>query len=474
MNCKRTRYAVLDYWHTHTSIQQTKIETKTKAPLLEGGGGAYHMNISESQQLFEQAKQYIPGGVNSPVRAFRAVGGNPLFIKSAKGAYIHDEDGNSYIELINSWGPMVLGHAHEIIEKAVADAIGSSLSFGAPTRKEVEMAELIVSMVPGVEKVRMVNSGTEACMSAIRLARGFTGRDKIIKFEGCYHGHGDSFLIAAGSGAITMGVPDSPGVTQGIANDTLTAPYNDLQAVEKLVSENKQKVASIIVEPVAGNMGLVLPEAGFLEGLRNLCTREGIILIFDEVMTGFRLAKGGVQERFKVQADLVTMGKIIGGGMPVGAYGGRREIMDYVSPAGPVYQAGTLSGNPVAMSAGLAMLRYLNEHPEVYTRLDEIGGKIVAGMQANMQKLGVNYTINHIGSMFSIFFTDKPVYDFETARQADLQLFARYFQAMLRRGIYLAPSQFESLFVSTALTDEHIETIVQANYEALEEILVAA
>jgi glutamate-1-semialdehyde 2,1-aminomutase len=432
------------------------------------------MNTSQSQQLFDIAKQYIPGGVNSPVRAFRAVGGNPLFIKSAKGAYLYDEDNNAYLEMINSWGPMVLGHAHEMIQKAVADALQFSLSFGAPTRKEVEMAELIVSMVPSVEKVRMVNSGTEACMSAIRLARGFTGRDKIIKFEGCYHGHGDSFLIAAGSGAITMGVPDSPGVTQGIASDTLTAPYNDTVAVSKLVSENQGKVAAIIVEPVAGNMGLVLPQPGFLEGLREICTREGIVLIFDEVMTGFRLAKGGVQERMHISADLVTMGKIIGGGMPVGAYGGKREIMDYVSPAGPVYQAGTLSGNPIAMSAGLAMLRHLNEHPEVYDRLEEIGNKIVAGMYDNMKKLGVNYTINHIGSMFSIFFTDKPVYDFESAKQSDLPLFARYFQAMLRRGVYLAPSQFESLFVSTALTDEHIETIIQANYEALEEILVTA
>ena len=430
------------------------------------------MNTQQSQELFARAKKHIPGGVNSPVRAFRAVGGNPVFIKSAKGAYIYDEDGNAYLELINSWGPMVLGHAHELIQKAVADSLQHSFSFGAPTRKEVEMAELIVSMVPSVEQVRMVSSGTEACMSAIRLARGFTGRDKIIKFEGCYHGHGDSFLIAAGSGAMTMGVPDSPGVTQGTAADTLTAPYNDLQAVEKIASENKGKLAAIIVEPVAGNMGLVLPKPGFLEGLRQLCTREGIVLVFDEVMTGFRLAKGGVQERLGVQADLVTMGKIIGGGMPVGAYGGKREIMEYVSPAGPVYQAGTLSGNPVAMSAGLAMLHYLNEHPETYQRLDEIGGKITAGMQANLQKLGLDCTINQIGSMFSIFFTDRPVHDLESAKQADLPLFARYFQAMLRRGIYLAPSQFESLFVSTALTDANIETIVQANYESLEEILV--
>ncbi len=431
------------------------------------------MNTSQSQQLFEKAKQVIPGGVNSPVRAFRAVGGNPLFIQSAKGAHLYDEDGNAYLELINSWGPMVLGHGAEIIEKAVTDAVRNSLSFGAPTRKEVEMAELIVSMVPHVEKVRMVNSGTEACMSAIRLARGFTGRNKIIKFEGCYHGHGDSFLIAAGSGAATMGVPDSPGVPQGVANDTLTAPYNDLQAVERLFTENKGQVAALIIEPVAGNMGLVLPKAGFLEGLRALCTREGAILIFDEVMTGFRLAKGGVQERMGIQADLITMGKIIGGGMPVGAYGGKKELMDYVSPAGPVYQAGTLSGNPIAMSAGLAMLHYLNDHPEVYTRLDEIGTGIVRGMQNNLQRLGVSCTINHIGSMFSIFFTEHEVYDFTSAKLSDLQQFARYFQAMLKRGVYLAPSQFESLFVSTALTDADIATIITANYEALEEVLVA-
>jgi glutamate-1-semialdehyde 2,1-aminomutase len=432
------------------------------------------MQTTNSHTLFNKAKEYIPGGVNSPVRAFRAVGGNPLFIKSAKGAYLYDEDGNSYIELINSWGPMVLGHAHELIENAVKEAVSGSLSFGAPTRKEVEMAELIVSMVPSVEKVRMVNSGTEACMSAIRLARGYTGREKIIKFEGCYHGHGDSFLIAAGSGAVTMGVPDSPGVTKGVANDTLTAPYNDLAAVQTLIEANQDNIAAIIVEPVAGNMGLVLPENGFLEGLRDLCTQHGIVLIFDEVMTGFRLAKGGVQERFGIIPDLTTLGKIIGGGMPVGAYGGKKEIMDFVSPAGPVYQAGTLSGNPIAMSAGLAMLRYLNTHPEVYRQLESIGGKIVAGFKENLKKLGLDYTINHIGSMFSIFFTGKEVYDFETAKSSDTVLFGKYFQAMLKRGIYLAPSQYESLFLSTALTDEHIEKIIRANYESLEEILVKA
>jgi len=428
------------------------------------------MNTTISQQLFDKAKQLIPGGVNSPVRAFRAVGGNPIFIKSAKGAYLYDEDGNSYLELINSWGPMILGHANEIIEKAIVDAAKSSLSFGAPTRKEVEMAELIVDMVPSVEKIRMVNSGTEACMSAIRLARGYTGKEKIIKFEGCYHGHGDSFLIAAGSGAITMGVPDSPGVTKGVAVDTLTAPYNNLQAVENIILEYKDKIAAIIIEPVAGNMGLVLPIPDFLEGLRRLCDKNGIILIFDEVMTGFRLARGGAQERLGVIPDITTLGKIIGGGMPVGAYGGKKEIMDFVSPAGPVYQAGTLSGNPIAMSAGLAMLNYLKDHSEIYVQLDEVGKKIVEGFRENMKKLNLDYTINQVGSMFSLFFTNENVTEFESAKKSDLNLFAKYFQGMLQRGVYLAPSQFESLFLSTALSQNNIDEIIKANYEVLEDL----
>lgn len=429
------------------------------------------MQHTQSQELFQKAKQYIPGGVNSPVRAFRAVGGSPIFIKSAKGPYIYDEDGNQYLEFINSWGPMILGHAHELIEKAVSDAIQNSFSFGAPTRKEVEMAERIVNMVPSVEKVRMVNSGTEATMSAIRVARGYTGRDKIIKFEGCYHGHGDSFLIAAGSGAVTMGVPDSPGVTKGVANDTLTAPFNDLTALQQLVAANQGQIAALILEPVVGNMGCVLPEKGYLEAIRELCTKEGIVLIFDEVMTGFRLAKGGAQERFGIMPDMTTMGKIIGGGMPVGAYGGKRDIMDCVSPAGPVYQAGTLSGNPIAMSAGLAMLEYLDNHPEVYTRLDEVGLKITTGFQDSLQKLGLNFTINQIGSMFTLFMTPEKVTNFETAKSSDLPLFGRYFQAMLKRGIYLAPSQFESLFFSYALEDSHIEQLIQANEEALKEVI---
>jgi len=423
-----------------------------------------------SEELFQRAKNFIPGGVNSPVRAFRAVGGNPRFIKSAKGAYLFDEDGNRYMEFINSWGPMILGHAAEIVQEAVMQAIPNSLSFGAPTRKEIEIAELIISMVPSIEKVRMVNSGTEATMSAIRVARGYTGRDNIIKFEGCYHGHGDSFLIAAGSGAITLGVPDSPGVTKGVANDTLTAPYNNLQAVQTLVDANKDQVAAIILEPVAGNMGLVLPTQEFLQGLRDLCTKEGIVLIFDEVMTGFRLAPGGAQELFGVTPDMTTLGKIIGGGMPVGAYGGKKEIMDCVAPAGPVYQAGTLSGNPIAMSAGMAMLNYLKENPQVYTQLEETTEKMIAGMRNNMQQLGLNYTINKVGSMFTIFFTDQPVTDFDSAKSSDTALFGRYFNEMLQRGIYLAPSQYESLFVSTAITPELVDEYIKTNYEALKAI----
>lgn len=428
------------------------------------------MDTAKSQVLFNQAQQSIPGGVNSPVRAFKAVGGNPLFIKSAKGAYMYDEDDNQYLELINSWGPMILGHAHPSIQKAVAEAIQNSLSFGAPNSKEVSIAELIVDMIPSIEKVRMVNSGTEACMSAIRLARGYTNREKIIKFEGCYHGHGDSFLIAAGSGAVTMGVPNSPGVNKGVAQDTLTAPFNNLDAVKTLTDANKGNIAAIIIEPVAGNMGAVLPNKGFLEGLRQLCNQEGILLIFDEVMTGFRLSRGGAQELFGVMPDLTTLGKIIGGGMPVGAYGGKKEIMDYVSPVGPVYQAGTLSGNPVAMAAGLAMLQHLNDNPLVYKEIEDISIKMVAGMQQNIESLGLPYTINHIGSMFSIFFTDQKVIDFETAKSCDTALFGKYFQAMLKRGVYLAPSQFESLFISNALSEEDIAHYIQANKDALQEI----
>ncbi|SFO42676.1 glutamate-1-semialdehyde 2,1-aminomutase [Algoriphagus ornithinivorans] len=428
------------------------------------------MNISESKRLFAHAQNFIPGGVNSPVRAFRAVGGDPIFIKRADGAFIFDEDDNKYIELINSWGPMIIGHNHALIREAVIKAMDNGTSFGAPTAREIEIAELIISMVPSVEKVRMVNSGTEATMSAIRLARGYTGRDKIVKMEGHYHGHGDSFLISAGSGAITMGNPDSPGVTKGTAKDTLLAPYNSLDAIEKLVAANKGEIAALILEPVPGNMGLATPMPGYLEGLREICTREGIVLIFDEVMTGFRLAPGGAQELYGVTPDMTTLGKIIGGGMPVGAYGGKKEIMEHVSPAGPVYQAGTLSGNPIAMAAGLAMLRHLNAHHGIYGALNEIGRKISEGIKKINIELGYSYTVNHLGSMYSLFFSDEPVIDFESAKKSNTALFGKYFQAMLKRGVYLAPSQFESLFLSTALTDDLIQKILDAHRESMLEI----
>ena len=428
------------------------------------------MQKDKSTALFEKAKGLIPGGVNSPVRAFKAVGGNPVFIKSAKGAYMTDVDGNQYVELINSWGPMILGHANELIENAVAVAIKDSLSFGAPTEKEVLMAELIISMVPSIEKVRMVNSGTEATMSAIRAARGYTNREKIVKFEGCYHGHGDSFLIAAGSGAITMGNPDSLGVTQGVANDTLTALYNNLESVQTLVNANKGNIAAIIIEPVAGNMGLVTPQKGFLEGLRTICDQEGIVLIFDEVMTGFRLSMGGAQQLLGVKPDMTTLGKIIGGGMPVGAYGGKKEIMDCIAPVGGVYQAGTLSGNPVAMSAGLAMLTFLKNNPSVYERLEAKTSAIVKGLREGLEKAGLTFTINQIGSMFTLFFTENQVVDFETAKTSDTAKFGKYFQSMLSQGIYMAPSQFESLFISDAIAEKEIEAIIEAHNNALKSL----
>ena len=398
--------------------------------------------------------------MNSPVRAFKAVGGDPLFIAKAEGAYLVDEDGNSYVDLINSWGPMILGHANKTVEEAIFKAVIGSPSFGAPSRMEVELAELIVEMVPSIEKVRMVNSGTEATMSAIRLARGYTKKDKILKFEGCYHGHGDSFLIAAGSGAVTMGTPDSPGVTAGTAKDTLLAPFNNLDLVRKVVLSHKNDIAAIIVEPVGGNMGCVLPEPGFLEGLRSICDQENIILIFDEVMTGFRLAPGGAQELFGVLPDLTTLGKIIGGGMPVGAYGGKKEIMDFVSPQGPVYQAGTLSGNPVAMAAGHAQLTQLMENPKIYTSLEETTKQISNGFVKALKKKNINYTVNQVGSMFSLFFTDQRVIDFQTAKSCDTTRFGNYFRFMLEKGVYLAPSQFESLFVSASIGKKEVNTII--------------
>lgn len=427
-------------------------------------------DFSNSKSLFESAKQFIPGGVNSPVRAFRAVGGNPLFIKRAKGAYLYDEDGNEFVDLINSWGPMILGHAYPGVEEAVKKALTTSPSFGAPTAREVEMAELICSIVPSVEKVRMVNSGTEATMSAIRIARGHTGRDKIIKMEGCYHGHGDSFLIAAGSGALTFGTPDSPGVTKGTAKDTLIAPFNSLPGVTKIIEENENEIAAIILEPVVGNMGCVPPQPGYLQGLRMLCDKHNIVLIFDEVMTGFRLALGGAQELYNVTPDMTTMGKIIGGGLPVGAYGGKKEIMDLVSPVGPVYQAGTLSGNPLAMAAGLTMLHYLKQNPLVYQQINRSTSSLVEGIRKQLYETGLNYTINQVGSMFTLFFTDKQVIDFDTAKTSDTKQFAAYFQAMLQQGIYLAPSQYEAMFISTAIDDRIIDQILSASKKALKEI----
>ncbi len=428
------------------------------------------MTTNLSKSLFSKAQKYIPGGVNSPVRAFKAVGGDPLFIRSAKGAMMTDVDGNEYIELINSWGPMILGHANSKIEEAVRNAIGTSLSFGAPSEAEVTIAELIVQMVPSVEKVRMVNSGTEATMSAIRVARGYTGRDKIIKMEGCYHGHGDSFLIAAGSGAVTMGTPDSPGVTEGTAKDTLTAPFNNLEAAQKLVAGNKDQVAAIILEPVAGNMGCILPKEGYLQGLRDLCDAHGVVLIFDEVMTGFRLARGGAQEVYGVTPDMTTLGKIIGGGMPVGAYGGKTEIMNFVSPQGPVYQAGTLSGNPIAMAAGLAMLNELNENPDIYHQLEGITSYIADGIRNNIKELGLSYSMSNIGSMGCLYFTDQEVVDFETAKTGDSEMFGKYFRGMLNKGIYLAPSLYETLFISTAVTEQIADKIIMANRSVLEEV----
>ena len=423
-----------------------------------------------SSIYFEKAKKLIPGGVNSPVRAFKSVGGNPIFIQSAKGAYLTDVDGNQYIDLIGSWGPMLFGQAHPVIENAVRDALTDGFSFGAPSLKEVLIAEKIISMVPSIEKVRLVNSGTEATMAAIRLARAYTKRDKIIKFEGCYHGHGDSFLIAAGSGVATLGTPDSPGVTVSTARDTLTAKYNNLSSIRSLFEANEKDVAAVIVEPVVGNMGLVIPQPGYLEGLRELCDEFGALLIFDEVMTGFRQSPSGYQGLCGVNPDLTTLGKIIGGGLPVGAYGGKAEIMDMIAPAGPVYQAGTLSGNPLATTAGMAMLNLITADEQVYERLAQRGKKLKDGIKAQLDRLGKSFTINQLGSMFTVFFTEIPVNNFDDAKTSDLNLFAHYFQGMLKRGVYLPPSQFESWFLSDALGENEMQIILQASEETLTEM----
>lgn len=420
-----------------------------------------------SSELFDEANKYIPGGVNSPVRAFKSVGGTPVFIEKAKGSILTDADGNEYIDYISSWGPMILGHAYPKVIDAIKEKVEDSTSFGAPTELEIDIAKLIVEMVPNIDKVRMVNSGTEACMSAIRVARGYTGRNKFIKFEGCYHGHADSFLIKAGSGASTFGVPNSPGVTPGTANDTLTAKYNDIENVRQLVADNKDEIAAIIIEPIAGNMGCVLPKKGFLEDLRELCDQEGILLIFDEVMNGFRLAKGGAQEYLGIKADLVTFGKVIGGGMPVGAYAGPDEIMKVVSPVGPVYQAGTLSGNPIAMIAGLTLLKDLNENPQYFTELEEKTEYLHKGLDKVLAESGFDYKINRCGSMISIFFTDVDVVDFDTAATANNEKFPQFFHEMLKRGIYLPPSSFESYFLSNSLTYEMLDKTIQAAKESL-------
>lgn len=424
--------------------------------------------ITKSKELFERAQKSIPGGVNSPVRAFRSVGGTPLFMTHAKGAYMYDADGNRYIDYINSWGPMILGHAYEPVVRAIQEKAAQSTSFGAPTELEIEMAELITSMVPNVDMVRMVSSGTEACMSALRLARGYTGRNKFIKFEGCYHGHADAFLVKAGSGVATFNIQTVPGVTAGVANDTLTAPYNDLGAVQKLVDENKGEIAAIIIEPVAGNMGCILPVAGFMEGLRTICDKEGIVFIFDEVMTGFRLAAGGAQERLGINADLVTYGKVIGGGMPVGAFGGRKEIMQHIAPLGNVYQAGTLSGNPLAMIAGYTMLKTLKEHPTIYKDIDEKTEYLHKGLDNVLRPLNTPYVINRFGSMISVHFSDKPVTDFASAASANNALFNKFFHAMLDSGVYLPPSAFETWFISNALSYCDIDETIAKAGEALQ------
>lgn len=425
------------------------------------------MLYQRSSALFKEAEQVIPGGVNSPVRAFKAVGGTPLFIKEAKGAYLFDEDDNKLIDYINSWGPMILGHAYEPVVEAVIERAKKGTSFGTPTALETKIAELAVSMVPNIDKIRFVNSGTEACMSAIRLARGYTKRDKIIKFAGCYHGHSDSFLIQAGSGAVTFGTPNSPGVTEGTAKDTLLATYNDLKSIEALFSANPDGIAAIIIEPVAGNMGCIPPQEGFLEGLRKLCDANNTLLIFDEVMTGFRLAKGGAQEVFGINADIVTFGKVIGGGLPVGAFAGRSEIMDYLAPIGPVYQAGTLSGNPLAMAAGYEMLKALNADVEVYNRLEEKTAYLEKGLREVLEASGVDYTVNRRGSMISIHFSKTEVKDFSTAAEGDNDNFKKFFHGMLAEGVYIAPSAYETWFITDALTYEDLDFTVKAAEKTL-------
>lgn len=420
------------------------------------------MVYKRSSELFIEANKVIPGGVNSPVRAFKGVGGTPIFVKEAKGAYLYDEDGNRLIDYINSWGPMILGHAFEPVVNAVIERAKKGTSFGMPTELETQIAALAIAMVPNIDKIRFVNSGTEACMSAIRLARGYTKRDKIVKFSGCYHGHSDSFLIAAGSGLSTFGVPNSPGVTEGTAKDTLLANYNDIENVKALFEANKNEIAAIIIEPVAGNMGCIPPAAGFLEGLRTICSENGALLIFDEVMTGFRLAKGGTQELYGIKADIVCFGKVIGGGLPVGAFAAKEEIMNYLAPLGPVYQAGTLSGNPLAMAAGLEMLKALNSDAGIFSSLEEKTAYLEKGMRSVLTEAGIIYTINRVGSMISVHFDAKPVYDFITAKNGDNETFKKFFHGLLNRGIYIAPSAYETWFITDALTYADLDYTIEA------------
>lgn len=419
-------------------------------------------NRQKSEALFANAKLSIPGGVNSPVRAFKSVGGNPVFMERAEGAYLYDADGNSYIDYINSWGPMILGHNHPTVVEAVKFQASKAFSFGAPTELETTMAELVKSLVQNVELIRFVSSGTEACMSALRLARGYTGKNKFIKFEGCYHGHADPFLVKAGSGLATFDIQTVPGIPAGAAMDTLTAKYNDLEGVMALFAQYKEDIAAVIVEPVAGNMGCVLPESGFLEGLRKLCSDHHTVLIFDEVMTGFRLAAGGAQEKLNVQADLITFGKVIGGGLPVGAFGGKKEIMECLAPVGKVYQAGTLSGNPLAMAAGIATLTMLKNNAFIYHQLQQTTSSLAAGFKNAFSSKGIPVVINQLGSMISVFFSEHPVKNFDDAATTDISLFNRFFHHMLNQGIYLPPAAFESWFVSAAISNAEIEKTIQA------------
>lgn len=428
------------------------------------------MRYNRSSALFAQAKKVIPGGVNSPVRAFKAVGGTPIFIKEAKGAYLFDEDGHRYIDFISSWGPLILGHGYKPVVEAVQKQADKGTSYGIPTALETKIAELATSMAPNIDKIRFVNSGTEACMSAVRLARGYTSREKIIKFSGCYHGHSDAFLIQAGSGAVTFGSPNSPGVTQGTAKDTLLANYNDIDNVTQLFEANEGEIAAVIIEPVAGNMGCIPPKPGFLEGLRYLCDQNDTLLIFDEVMTGFRLAAGGAQQLLGVDADIVTFGKVIGGGLPVGAFAAREEIMDFLAPEGPVYQAGTLSGNPLAMAAGLAMLTALDNQPEVFDSLADKTAYLHEGMNNILSKSRIDYQINRLGSMISLHFTDTVVKDFTSAAKGNNKRFTKYFHGMLKRGVYLPPSAFESYFLNDAISYKDIDTTLQAFSETLKEL----